>query len=212
MDEVRVLDRHIRRSPMTSRALQKALLLALLLLSMPAGAAGQSVLVVYYSATGHTASMADAVATGARSVAGSDVRLLTVDEVSRDDVLWADALIVGSPVHSANISAPVIEFLSSLPFDGQMRDKIGAAFVTAGGMSAGEEAVQLSILRAMLVYNMIVVGGPTWTEAFGASGVTGEAPFADTTSSAAVDSIFLAKASRLGARVAEVAKRLKGGG
>ena len=54
-----------------------------------------------------------------------------------------------------------------------MRDKVGAAFVTAGGISAGEEAVQLAILRAMLVYNMIVVGGADWTAAFGASAVTG---------------------------------------
>jgi len=196
---------------MTSRTSQKTLVLAIALLSMPTGVTGQRVLVVHYSATGHTALMADAVAEGARSVAGSDVRLLPVDQVTRDDVLWADALIVGSPVHSGNISAPVVEFLNSLPFDGQMRDKLGAAFVTAGGISAGEEEVQLSILRAMLVYNMIVVGGPTWTEAFGASAVTGEAPFADTAASAEVDSIFLAKGSRLGARVAEVAKRLSGG-
>ena len=195
---------------MTSRTMQSTLVLALLLCAMPTGVVGQRILVVHYSATGHTALMADAVATGARGVAGSDVRVLPVDEVSPDDVLWADALIVGSPVHSANISAPVVTFLNSLPFDGRMRDKVGAAFVTAGGMSAGEEAVQLSILRAMLVYGMIVVGGPNWTEAFGASAFTAEAPFADTAASASVDSIFLAKGSRLGARVAEVAKRLSG--
>jgi multimeric flavodoxin WrbA len=133
---------------------------------------------------------------------------LSVDQVSHDDVTWADALIVGSPVHSANISVPIVGFLNSLPFDGQMHDKIGAAFVTAGGMSAGEETVQLAILRAMLVYNMIVVGGPTWTQAFGASAVTGEAPFADTAKTASIDSVFVAKASNLGARVAKVAKRL----
>jgi multimeric flavodoxin WrbA len=86
-----------------------------------------------------------------------------------------------------------------------MRDKIGAAFVTGAGISAGEETVQLAILRAMLVYNMIVVGGPSWSEPFGASAVTGEPPFADTAASAFVDSVFLEKGSRLGARVAEVA-------
>ncbi len=189
-------------------ALKKTCVLAVLLSTIPKGVASQNILVVYYSATGHTALMADAVAAGARSAQGSDVRLLPVDRVSHDDVAWADALIVGTPVHSANISVPIAEFLNSLPFNGEMRDKIGAAFVTAGGMSAGEEAVQLAILRAMLVYNMIVVGGPTWTEAFGASAVTGEPPFADTAETASIDSIFVAKGSKLGARVAEVAKRL----
>ncbi|MGD8319073.1 MAG: NAD(P)H-dependent oxidoreductase [Gemmatimonadota bacterium] len=197
---------------MTLRALRRFWTVAVLLAAIPDGVAGQKVLVVYSSATGHTALMAEAVAAGARSVAGADVRLLPVDRVSHDDVAWADALIVGSPVHSANISPPVSEFLNTLPFDGEMRDKIGAAFVTAGGMSAGEEAVQLDILRAMLVYNMIIVGGPTWTEAFGASAVTGEAPFADTAETATLDAIFTAKGSRLGARVAEVAKRLGDGG
>lgn len=186
----------------------KAIAFGALLLPIPDAAAAQPVLVVYYSSMGHTALMANAVGEGARSVSGSDVRVLSVDRASPADVLWADALVVGSPVHSANLSVQVTEFLNSLPFDGQMRDKLGAAFVTAGGISAGEEAVQLAILRAMLVYNMIVVGGPDWTEAFGASAVTGEAPFQDTAKVAAVDSLFLRKASKLGVRVAAIAKRL----
>lgn len=192
---------------MTGTSKKALVALASVILALPEAACAQKVLVAYYSPTGHTALMADQVAKGARSVHGSDVRVLPVDSVSREDVAWADALIVGSPVHSANISAPVIKFLNSLPFDGSMRDKIGAAFVTAGGMSAGEEEVQLSILRAMLVENMILVGGPSWTQAFGASAITGEPPFQDTTHEASVDAAFLTKGFNLGARVAEVAKR-----
>jgi len=162
---------------MTWRAARRLWTLAILLSAIPEGVACQHILIVYYSGTGHTALLADAVASGARGIAGSDVRLLSVDSVSHNDVAW-----------------------------------IGAAFVTAGGISAGEETVQLAILRAMLVYNMIVVGGPTWTEAFGASAVTVEPPFADTAATASIDSIFVAKGSRLGARVAEVANLLKGRG
>lgn len=194
---------------MLGTTMRRSWLLALLLFGIPADATCQRVLVVYHSETGHTARLAEAVASGARGVTGSDVRLLSVDSVSQADVTWADALIVGSPVHAANVSAPVSTFLSSLPFDGEMRDKIGAAFVTAGGMSAGEETVQLAILHAMLVYNMIVVGGSSWTEAFGASAVTIEPPFGDTTTTASIDSVFLEKGSRLGARVATVAKLLR---
>ena len=196
---------------MIGRSMQRLLILAMLSCGIPEGAVAQHVLIVYHSDTGHTARLADAVAAGARGVAGSEIRLLPVDSVSHDDLTWADALIVGSPVHAANISAPIVRFLSSLPFNGEMRDKIGAAFVTAGGISAGEETVQLAILRAMLVYGMIVVGGPDWTAAFGASAVTGEPPFADTSATASIDSIFLAKGSSLGTRVARVAGLLKSG-
>jgi multimeric flavodoxin WrbA len=46
------------------------------------------------------------------------------------------------------------------PFEGTpLKDKIGAAFVSAGGISAGEELTQLSILHSMLIFGMIVVGG-----------------------------------------------------
>jgi hypothetical protein len=64
----------------------------------------------------------------------------------------------------------------------------------------------------MLVYNMIIVGGPSWTEAFGASAVTIEPPFGGSAAPASIDSIFLAKGSKLGARVAEVAALLRGNG
>jgi NAD(P)H dehydrogenase (quinone) len=197
---------------MTWRAARKLWTLPILLSAVPEGAACQHILIVYHSQTGHTAQLADAVAAGARSVVGTEVRLVPVDSVSHDDVVWSDALIVGSPVHAANVSAPIVSFLDSLPFNGEMRDKIGAAFVTAGGISAGEETVQLAILRAMLIYNMIVVGGPTWTEAFGASAVTIEPPFGDTAAPASIDSMFVAKGSKLGARVAEVAILLRGNG
>lgn len=197
---------------MIRRAVGRLVTLVILLSAIPVGAACQHVLIVYHSETGHTARLADAVAAGARGVGGVEVRLVPVDSVSHDDLAWSDALIVGSPVHAANVSSPIMGFLESLPFNGEMRNKIGAAFVTGGGISAGEETAQLAILRGMLVYNMIIVGGPTWTEAFGASGVTIEPPFGSTATPAAMDSMFVAKGSKLGARVAEVAMLLRGNG
>ena len=47
-----------------------------------------NVLVLYDSKTGNTAKMADYVAQGAGEVEGTEVRLLSVDEVSADDVFW----------------------------------------------------------------------------------------------------------------------------
>lgn len=165
------------------------------------------VLVAYYSETGHTRALAEAVAAGANRVAGVRVTLASVDSVAVGSLGQADAVIVGSPVHNANVAPPVQAFINRWPFDGTMRDKIGAAFASGGGISAGEEATQLAILRSMLVFGMLVVGGPDWTSAFGASAVTHEPPFTVADTGHLAPS-FVAKAQGLGTRVADLTRRL----
>ncbi len=171
-----------------------------------------SVLVVYYSKTGNTKEMAESVVKGVRSVPGVVVVLRTVAEAKEADVLAADAIILGSPVYNANVAPPVQEFINSWPFQGSpLADKLGAAFVTAGGLSAGEEFAQLSLLRSMLVFNMIVVGGPGWRQAFGASAVVSENPYYKQIESkkGGVEEYYLKKGEALGKRVAELARKLK---
>lgn len=166
------------------------------------------VLIVYYSVNGHTRSMGEAVARGARGVSGTQVKLAFVFEATPADVLWADGIVVGSPVYNAAVAPEVQEFINSWPFEGTpLRNKVGAAFATGGGISAGEEVVQLSILHSMLIFGMVVVGGPEWTSSFGASAVTGEGAYRS--KAGEVDSLFLKKAEALGKRVAELAGKLK---
>ncbi len=166
-----------------------------------------SVLVTYFSQTGRTRVMADAVADGARAVSGTDVTLLPIDSTRTEHLLAADAVILGTPVYNGNVAPQVLAFVNRWPFlEGEMRDKLGAAFVAAGGMSAGEEATLLSIHRAMLVHGMLIVGGPDWMSAFGASAVTEEPPF--TAPPGTIDEVFLAKARGLGQRVASFAHRM----
>ena len=186
--------------------MMKNVLLIFGLIMLPATAVSQvSVLIVYDSKTGSTGLMAEAVAEGAASVDGVDVVKQKTDETSDDTLMRADAIVVGSPVYNANVTPEVSRFIASWPFEDQpLKDKIGAAFVTAGGISAGEEIVQMNILQSMLVFGMIVVGGPEWTQPFGASAVTGEGPF-DVDSSDEIDEQFLEKARALGVRVAETA-------
>jgi NAD(P)H dehydrogenase (quinone) len=165
-----------------------------------------SVLIAYYSQGGHTRAMAEAVAKGARSVSGVDVKLQSVAETTEKDVLAADAIIVGSPVYNANVAPEVSGFMNRWPFEGApLRDKIGAAFVTGGGISAGEELAQMTILHSMLIFGMMVVGGPEWTSAFGASAITVEAPFDSARSSNnLLAPEFEKKGEALGKRVAEL--------
>jgi NAD(P)H dehydrogenase (quinone) len=168
----------------------------------------QNVLITYYSESGHTSILAKSVAEGVQEIAGAEVRLLTIEKTSTDDLVWADAVIVGSPVHSANIAAPVQEFIRTWPFDEQvLKDKIGAVFVTGGGISAGEELAQMNLIHTMLVFNMIVVGGPSWDQPFGASAITGEEPFISESSEPEIDSMFSIKGHALGKRIAEIASR-----
>ena len=163
-----------------------------------------NVLVVYHSETGNTERLAEAVAEGASQVEGVDVVLKTSNQTNEQDLLNADAIIVGSPVYNANVSPEISRFIASWPFEGEpLKDKIGAAFVTAGGISAGEEIVQMNILQSMLIFGMVVVGGPNWTQAFGASAIVGEPPF-EAVSPEEIDEQFLERGRALGKRVAEL--------
>jgi NAD(P)H dehydrogenase (quinone) len=193
----------------TSPWMHRFALLSLLFLSLPFLGHGQgqpTVLIAYYSQSGNTKTLAHAVEEGAKSVAGVRVLLLPMDQVSNKEVLEADAIVVGSPVYNANVAPEVQRFINSWPFEGRpLKNKLGAAFVTGGGISIGEELVQLNLLHSMLIQGMLVMGGEETEAAFGASAITGEAPFQTGT----VEEQFLAKARGLGKRVAEMALFLK---
>jgi NAD(P)H dehydrogenase (quinone) len=185
--------------------------LILALYASPGGAADPQptkVLVTYHSATGNTEKMAQGVAEGARAVSGTSVVLKRVGEVSGDDLLSSDAVIVGSPVYFGNMSGEVKTFFDNwnLKFgfqirDRKMRNKVGGAFATGGSSSNGKEVTMVTILGAMLLNQMIVVSGGG---GFGASATTGP-------DSPRIDEKELTEARDLGKRVAEVAAVVKRG-
>ena len=161
------------------------------------------ILITFFSETGNTQAMAEAVARGVKE-AGGTYLLKSIDEVQEEEILNAVAIIVGSPVYSGNVAPEVQNFMNSWPFeDWPLKDKIGAAFATGGGISIGEEAVLHSIHRSMMIHGMIIVGGDEVNSAFGASAVTAEGPFEG------VDELFLRKAEGLGRRVVQLARKMK---
>ena len=165
----------------------------------------KNLLIAYYSKTAHTQSLAEEVAKGAQSIPGVQVVIKSIAQTTTKDLLDADAIIIGSPVYNANLAPEVVKFMSEWPFEGNpLKDKIGAAFVTAGGISAGEELAQVNILHSMLIFGMIVVGGDQWTSAFGASAITNEGIF----KTEKLDKLFLQKGFALGSRVATLAKKM----
>ncbi|WP_373522122.1 flavodoxin family protein [Aquiflexum sp.] len=159
-----------------------------------------TILITYHSQSGKTQAMAEAVAKGVAEVQGVEYILKPIAEVTEEEILKASAIILGSPVYNANMTPEVQAFVNSWPFENRpLKDKIGAVFVTGGGFSIGEEAVMFSIIRAMMIHGMVIVGGEEVEAAFGASAVTGEGEFADKE----VQEIFLKKAEGLGRRVGE---------
>lgn len=119
------------------------------------------VLVLYHSRSGNTEKLAQAIGQGVREVEGVGAILKSVDDVAREDFQAADGLIAGSPVYFGTMSAELkAVFDDFVTVRREMEGKVGAAFATSGDPSGGKETTIISILQALLIYGMIVVGDP----------------------------------------------------
>jgi len=160
------------------------------------------ILVLYYSKGGNTRRLAEMVAEGVQQVEGAEVLLRNTDDVTRDEFVNSAGIIVGSPVYFGSMAAPLKKVLDD--FVGvrrRMENKIGAAFTTSGDPTGGKETTLLSILQALLIYGMIIVGDP-----LAATGHYGVACVG------APDSGASENAKKMGRRVAALAKALDGSG
>ncbi|MCR9262042.1 MAG: NAD(P)H-dependent oxidoreductase [Pseudomonadaceae bacterium] len=98
-------------------------------------------LLVYHSKTGNTQAMAEAIAQGARDedVAGVELRFLHAGDAGPDDLLWADALLIGSPENFGYLSGMVKDFLDRTFYEveGKLSPLPYAAFISAGNDGTG---------------------------------------------------------------------------
>jgi NAD(P)H dehydrogenase (quinone) len=155
------------------------------------------VLIAYFSRTGNTAKMAEAVAAGVRS-AGADAVLKEVGAVSLQDMKEANGIIVGSPTYYGLMAAEVKQlFDRSSEVRGDLEGKIGAAFTTSASFEGGNQTTLLSILNAMLIHGMIVAGDPLESGGHYGAIAVGEP-----------GSEALQSAKLLGSRVAMLAEKL----
>ncbi len=131
-----------------------------------------SVAIVYHSATGRTRSLAEAVARGAISVAGTEVHLISVDEVATNWALLAsvDAIVLGCPTYMGSASATFKGFMDSTAAVWALqgwRDKLAAGF-THSAAPSGDKLGTLSQLAVFAAqHGMIWVGlglPPTYAE------------------------------------------------
>ncbi|MBI4664428.1 MAG: NAD(P)H-dependent oxidoreductase [Verrucomicrobia bacterium] len=178
---------------------------------VPAGSGGVQILVAYYSLTGNTEQMANGVAEGAKRLTDAVVRVKKADDVSKQDLEWADAIVLGSPTYYGNIPGKFKAVLDdwSWKLNVNFTDKVGGAFATGGGQVGGKEHVVISLLIFMLNNRMVVAGplyqndatGSIWGE-LGAAAMTG--PLDPGVGPGELDS-----ARRLGERVARLAAKLR---
>jgi len=119
------------------------------------------VLILYYSKGGNTRKLAEAVAEGVGQVHGVEAVLRHTRDVTKGDFVDAGGLIVGSPVYFGTMAAQLKQVLDEfVSVRRKMENKVGAAFSTSGDPSGGKETTMLSIIQALLIYGMIIVGDP----------------------------------------------------
>lgn len=123
-----------------------------------------TIAIVYHSGFGHTAALAKSVATGARSVAGATVHLISAEDYAEKAELLnaADAIIFGSPTYMGSVSAKFKEFMDATSQTWYARgwtDKIAAGFTVSASQSGDKLAtlMQLSVFAAQ--HGMVWVGG-----------------------------------------------------
>jgi flavodoxin I len=89
------------------------------------------ILVLYYSRTGNTEKMAEAVVKGVKSVGNVDVELSY--HVDAEDLSGFDAILVGAPTYNHAIPIDMERLFEDAAAKGIMlNDKVGAAFGSYG--------------------------------------------------------------------------------
>jgi NAD(P)H:quinone oxidoreductase type IV len=143
--------------------------------------------VVFYSMYGHIHRMAEAVAAGAREVAGTEVSLWQVPElvpeaqleasgasgarrgfaaipvIKPEQLAEADAILFGTPTRFGNMCAQMRNFLDQtggLWMNGGLIGKVGSVFTSTASQHGGQETTITSFHSTLLHQGMVIVGVP----------------------------------------------------
>jgi NAD(P)H dehydrogenase (quinone) len=162
-------------------------------------------LVLYYSSYGHTETMANAVAEGAREVAGVEVSVKRVPELVPADVAAKagikleqdaplavpdelgdyDAIIFGTPTRFGNMTAQMRNFLDQtgpLWAKGALIGKVGSVFTSTASQHGGQETTITSFHTTLLHHGMIIVGLPySWPGNAQMEEISGGTPYGAST-------------------------------
>jgi NAD(P)H dehydrogenase (quinone) len=166
-------------------------------------------LVVFYSTYGHIYKMAEAIAEGAKEVAGAEVAIRRVPETLSHEILekmgaveaqkvfssipvctveelaQADAVIFGTPTRFGNMCGQMRQFLDatgSLWANGSLVGKVGSVFASSATQHGGQESTILTFHVTLLHHGFVVVGLPyAFQGQMRIDEITGGSPYGATT-------------------------------
>jgi NAD(P)H dehydrogenase (quinone) len=141
----------------------------------------------------------------------------TKDEprATADDILWADAVLFGSPTRYGNVASQLKQFLDTLGpqwAQGQLADKVYAGFTASQTAHGGQETTLLALYNTIHHFGGLIAS-PGYTDPskfadgnpYGVSHVTGA------NNDAPLNEVTLTALDHLAGRAVKIAARLKAG-
>ena len=140
-----------------------------------------TILVLYHSQGGNTRRLAEAVAEGAASIDGVQVRLKRADEADLDDLTGCDGLAIGSPEYFGYMAGRVKDFFDRTYEKARGHPKVFkkpyVVFISAGNDGSGAlnhiERIALGY-QFKKVYDPVVNKGPVTDETLAACRLLGQ--------------------------------------
>ena len=116
--------------------------------------------IVYWSLTGHTAEMAEEIASGIRKE-GVEAKAFNIHETVADNeyIESSSGLIIGTPVYLASSVWQINKWLEEDSKGINLSGKLGGAFATAHFAQGGADTAIMDLLGLMLVKGMVVYSG-----------------------------------------------------
>ena len=110
--------------------------------------------VIYHSESGNTRKVAGMIAEGATACDDIQVKTMSIDEVDKEFVAEAKAVILGTPTYAGTYSWQMKKWLDTSGI--KLADKLGSAFATANYVGGGGGVAELALIHHMLVKGMLV--------------------------------------------------------
>jgi len=159
------------------------------------------VAIVYHSETGNTRKMAELIREGCLKVQGVEAKVMSVDDLDRDFLKSAQAVLLGCPTYEGSPSWQMKKFLDTVDVD--LSGKLGGVFVSQnwpGG--GGADFAEMVLIAGMLVRGMLIYSG----------GITRGYPYLHfgAVSARSPEGLYAERCLKLGENVASKAKELFG--
>jgi len=136
------------------------------------------ILVSYESDYGSTEKMAKAAAEGVNSVPGAQALLKKAEELTAEDFISSDGVIVGTPVHMGNMDWRIKKMIDTVCSGLWMQDKLNGKVIGMfasgggfGGAGCGVELTFVSLLNNFTELGMIFIPLPKVTEGYKKGGL-----------------------------------------